>query len=99
MSSAMHSVFILAACVWGGAFAANYRINHAGRILGAPVAVTTPTMFNTATADSVMSSLQIMPTTSSWHEDVSGYGLASNSDAIVAQTTSDLSASHRYLDP
>jgi hypothetical protein len=75
------------------------RINHEGRILGPPPVVTTATLFNTATADAIVSAMQIMPRDNPWNEDISRRPLHANSDAMIAQITSDLSASRRTLRP
>ncbi len=77
----------------------NVRINHAGRILGPVIPVTAPTLFNTATADDIMSAVQLFPVTNSWNEDVSALPVLSYSDAMIAVTIANLSASRRYLDP
>src|SRR5260221_9026975 len=47
------------------------RINQEGRILGPAPVVTTPTLFNTAGADTIVSAMQVFPVTSAWNEDVS----------------------------
>jgi hypothetical protein len=75
------------------------RINHEGRILGPAPVVTTPTLFNTPAADAVVSAMQIMPRDNPWNEDVSRRPVLPNSDAIIAQITSDLSSSRRTLRP
>lgn len=75
------------------------RINHEGRILGPVPVVTTPTLFNTAAADAIVSALQIMPRDNPWNEDISRRPVHANSDAIIAQITSDLSSSRRTLRP
>jgi hypothetical protein len=75
------------------------RINHEGRILGPAPMVTAPTLFNTAAADAIVSAMQIMPRDNPWNEDVSNRSVHTNSDAIIAQITSDLSASRRTLRP
>jgi hypothetical protein len=75
------------------------RINHEGRILGPAPVVTTPTLFNTPAADAIVAALQIMPRDSAWNEDVSQRTLLANSSAMIAQITSDLSASRRTLRP
>src|ERR1043165_9174162 len=80
----------------GPGFAAE-RINHDGRILGPQVPVIAPTLFNTAAADSVVSSLQIMPVTSAWNEDISRRPLLPNSDAMINQIISDLATNRRTL--
>ncbi len=68
------------------------RINQEGRILGAVPVVTTPTLFNTAAADTVTSAMQIMPLDNPWNEDVSALPLLSNSAAMIAQIEADLAA-------
>ncbi len=73
------------------------RINQEGRILGPAPVVTTPTLFNTSAADSLVAAMQIMPMTSAWNEDISNRPLLSNSAAIIAQVKSDLSASRQAL--
>ncbi len=75
------------------------RINHEGRILGPAPVVTTPTLFNTAAADAIVSAMQIMPRDNPWNEDISRRPVHANSDAIIAQITSDLSSSRRTLRP
>jgi hypothetical protein len=71
------------------------RINHEGRILGNQVAVTTPTLFNTAAADAVVASMQILPRDNAWNEDVSRLPLLSNSAAMIAKIRSDLAVANR----
>jgi hypothetical protein len=78
------------------AFAAE-RINHEGRILGPQLPVTAPILFNTPQADAVVSSMQIMPVTSAWNEDISKRPLLPNSDAMISRIISDLDASRRNL--
>lgn len=75
------------------------RINQEGRILGPAPIVTTPTLFNTAAADAIVSAMRIMPRDNPWNEDISRRPLLANSDAMIAQITSDLSASRRTLRP
>jgi hypothetical protein len=75
------------------------RINHEGRILGPAPVVTTPTLFNTPAADAIVSAMQIMPRDNPWNEDISRRPVHANSDAIIAQITSDLSSSRRTLRP
>src|SRR5262245_19031121 len=77
--------------------AAAERINHAGRILGPPVAVTNATLFNTTNADIILSAMQIFPTTNAWNEDISNRPVLTNSDAMIAQITADLSSLNRSL--
>jgi len=71
-------------------FARGERINHEGRILGAPPVVTTPTLFNTPAADAIVSAMQIMPRDNPWNEDISRRPVLSNSDAMIAQIKADL---------
>jgi hypothetical protein len=96
--------------VWQGAFAVLLtttlsltaraeRINQEGRILGPAPVVATPTLFNTPAADSIVAAMQIMPRDSAWNEDISQRPLLSNSRDMIAQITSDLSASRRTLRP
>ena len=73
------------------------RINHEGRILGPQIPVTAPTLFNTAVADSIIASLQILPVTSAWNEDISRRPLLQNSDAMIGQIISDLATNRRTL--
>ena len=75
------------------------RINQEGRILGPAPLVTTSTLFNTPAADAIVSAMQIMPRDNPWNEDISRRPVLPNSDAIIAQITSDLSASRRTLRP
>lgn len=46
-------------------------------------AVKEPTLFHTKAADAVVSQMQIFPKDSPWHEDVSQWKVAADSDAIV----------------
>jgi hypothetical protein len=73
------------------------RINHEGRILGPQLSVTTSTLFNTAAADAVIASMQIMPVTSAWNEDISKRPLLPNSDAMISRIISDLDSNKRTL--
>src|SRR4051812_35548662 len=75
------------------------RINHDGRILGPAPVVSAPTLFNTPAADAIVAAMQIMPRDNPWNEDISRRPVHSNSDAIIAQVTSDLSSSRRTLRP
>src|SRR3954466_8395688 len=75
------------------------RINHEGRILGPLPIVTSPTLFNTPSADAIVSAMQIMPRDNPWNEDISRRPVHVNSDAIIAQIMSDLSSSRRTLRP
>src|SRR5450432_317741 len=75
------------------------RINHEGRILGSAPVVTTPIEFDTSAADAVVSAMQIMPVDSPWNEDVSRLPARTDSDTMIAQIKSDLSASRQTLRP
>ncbi|MEY2519866.1 MAG: hypothetical protein QOF24_1625 [Verrucomicrobiota bacterium] len=75
------------------------RINQEGRILGPAPTVTAPTLFNTTAADAIVAAMQIMPRDNPWNEDISRRPLLANSDAMIAQITSDLSANRRTLRP
>src|SRR3954467_14506846 len=75
------------------------RINQEGRILGPAPVVAQPTLFNTAAADAIVSAMQIMPRDNPWNEDVSRRPVHADSDAIIAQITSDLASSRRTLRP
>ena len=71
------------------------RINHEGRVLGPQVVVSSPLLFNTAAADNVMSSLQIMPRDSSWNEDISGRPIAANSTVMIQNIRTDVGSANR----
>src|SRR5947209_10092631 len=75
------------------------RINQEGRILGPAPVVSQPILFNTPAADAIVSAMQIMPRENPWNEDISRRPVHANSDAIIAQITSDLSAARRTLRP
>ena len=47
-------------------------------------AVTEPTPFNTESADTIVSQMQIFPKDSPWHEDISSWQVTKDSDAIVS---------------
>ena len=88
---------LLAGWLLIAAQAAAERINQEGRILGAAPVVATPTLFNTAEADAIVSALQIMPVTNPWNEDISQRPRLANSDAMIAQIKSDLSPTRQTL--
>jgi len=73
------------------------RINQEGRILGTLPVVTNPILFDTTNADAVVSAMQIFPVTNPWNENISRLPVLANSDAMIAQIMSDLSASRRTL--
>ena len=83
----------------GAALAAAERINHAGRILGAPLTVAsgTPLQFNTDAADAVVRTMQIMPRDSAWNEDISRRPVHADSAAIMSQIQADLAPSRQTL--
>lgn len=58
-------------------------VNHEGRALGTTPAVGSPTLWNTATADSVLAAMQVLPANNPWNEDISGLPVASNSTSMV----------------
>jgi hypothetical protein len=74
--------------------AAGERINQEGRILGPLPVVTNSILFNTNNADAVVAAMQIFPVTNPWNEDISRRPLLANSDTMIAQINSDLTASH-----
>jgi hypothetical protein len=73
------------------------RINQEGRILGPLAVVTNSVLFDTASADAIVSTMQIFPVTSAYNEDVSRLPLATNSSKIIAQISSDLQSSRQTL--
>src|SRR5436305_6551165 len=81
------------------AAAQSERINQEGRILGTPPVVTSPTLFNTAQADAIVSAMQIFPVTNPWNEDISRRPLLANSATMISQLKSDLSSSRQTLRP
>ncbi len=81
----------------GAVSSAAERINQEGRILGPAPVVTNSILFNTPEADAVLSAMQIFPVTHPWNEDISRRPVLPNSDAMIAQIISDLSASRRTL--
>jgi hypothetical protein len=81
------------------AAAQSERINQEGRILGPAPIVTTPTLFNTAQADAIVSAMQIFPVTNPWNEDISRRPLLSNSATMISQLKSDLSSTRQTLRP
>ncbi len=85
---------LLAACATGNA---GERINQEGRILGPAPTVTTPVLFNTLAADTIISAMLVYPVTSAWNEDISKLPLLSNSAAMITKITNDLASSRRIL--
>jgi len=73
------------------------RINQEGRILGPAPVVTNSILFNTPEADDIVSAMQIFPVTHPWNEDISRRPLLPNSEAMITQIVTDLSASRRTL--
>ncbi len=73
------------------------RINQEGRILGPLLSVTNAVLFNTASADAVVSSMQILPVNNPWNEDISRAPLLSNSLAMISQITNDLATNRQTL--
>ena len=89
------TVILLAAALNG--LRAQQRINQEGRILGASPVVTNSILFDTTNADAVVSAMQIFPVTNPWNEDVSRLPALTNSDAMIAQISADLSSSRQTL--
>jgi hypothetical protein len=89
--------FLIAACPLVAARSWAERINQEGRILGPEPAVDRAVLFNTPEADAILGSMQIMPVTSAWNEDISRRPVLPNSDAMIARIQADLSASRRTL--
>ncbi|HEX4637895.1 MAG TPA: hypothetical protein VH170_00245 [Chthoniobacterales bacterium] len=81
------------------AAAQSERINQEGRILGPAPVVSTPTLFNTPQADTIVSAMQIFPVMNPWNEDVSRRPLLANSAQMISQLKSDLSSSRQTLRP
>ena len=81
------------------AAAQSERINQEGRILGPAPVVTTPTLFNTPQADTIVSAMQIFPVTNPWNEDISRRPVLSNSATMITQLKSDLSSTRQTLRP
>ena len=73
------------------------RINQEGRILGPAPVVTNSVLFNSAQADAITSAMQIFPATNPWNEDISRRPVLVNSDAMIAQISTDLASSRRTL--
>jgi len=92
------SVYLILSFVVTAA-AQSERINQEGRILGPAPVVTTPTLFNTAQADAIVSAMQIFPVTNPWNEDISRRPVLANSATMISQLKSDLSSSRQTLRP
>ncbi len=82
---------------WFSAAVFAQRINHEGRILGDLPPITNAILFNTQEADVVVSALQVFPTDNAWNEDISYRPNITNSDAMIAQISSDLLSSRQTL--
>ena len=78
-------------------YAANERINQDGRILGTLPVVTNAILFDTSNADAVVSAMQIFPVTNPWNECISNRPVLVNSDAMITQIMTNLSASRQTL--
>src|SRR4051812_44367574 len=85
-------LLILIAIILGLTPARAERINQEGRILGPLLSVTNAVLFNTAQADSVLSSLQIFPVDNPWNEDISQRPTLINSTQMINQIIVDLAA-------
>jgi hypothetical protein len=92
------TISLILSCIVTAA-AQSERINQEGRILGPAPVVTSPTLFNTAQADAIVSAMQIFPVTNPWNEDISRRPLLANSAAMISQLKSDLSSSRQTLRP
>jgi hypothetical protein len=68
------------------------RINHEGRILGPFPIVTNAILFNTASADAVMSALQVYPRDHAWNEDISRRPVLPNSTAMIHLIATNLAS-------
>src|SRR5437867_394384 len=73
------------------------RINHAGRLLGPAPVVTNAVLFNSPEADAIVAAMQVFPVDSAWNEDISRRLTLANSDAMIAQISSDLLSNRRTL--
>jgi len=73
------------------------RINHTGRLLGPAPVITDAVLFNTPAADAFVSAMQVFPVDSAWNEDISRRPVLANSDAMIAQISSDLLSTRRTL--
>lgn len=71
----------------GGAFLGvpptSPRTNQEGRVLGTTPAVTN-VLWNTAQADAIISTLQILPANNPWNEDIRSLPVLSNSTTMIA---------------
>jgi len=90
---------VILVLLWGGAvlLAQAERINHAGRLLGPAPVVTNAVLFNTPEADALVAAMLVFPVDSAWNEDISGRPVLANSDAMIAQISSDLLSTRRTL--
>jgi hypothetical protein len=60
------------------------RVNHDGRTLAQQPQVTQPLLFNTAAADRVLASMQVLPVDSPWNQDIRQASVAKNSAQMIA---------------
>lgn len=90
-----HCAWILVALL--ATYALPERINHEGRILQNTPAIAAPVQFNTSQSDTIMGTLQIMPRTNPWNEDVSRRPRLSNSAQMIAKIKSELLSSRQTL--
>jgi hypothetical protein len=74
------------------------RINQEGRILEPLPVVTNSLLFNTTSADAVVSAMQILPVDNPWNECVSNRPVLTNSGAMMNNILTNVGASHRYLE-
>jgi hypothetical protein len=93
-----HGVCLISVlCVTASCLGDGPRTNQEGRVLGNPPVVTHPILFNTAEADAILSAMQIFPVSNPWNEDIFRRPALGNSDAMIAQISSDLGASRSAL--
>lgn len=58
--------------------------NHEGRVLGSTPAITVPVDWNTATADGILQTLQILPANNPWNEDITGLAVSPDSAGMIS---------------
>ena len=97
----MSRLFTILGVLWLAVLASDAaeRINHEGRILGAPPMVTNAVLFNTAASDAILSQMQIFPRDNAWNEDISRRPVLSNSAAMIGQIIADLAVDRRTMRP
>ena len=95
----MNRLNVLFVLLWCSAVlsAGAERINHAGRLLGPAPVLTNAVLFNTPEADAIVAAMQVFPVDSAWNEDITRRPALANSDAMIAQISSDLLSTRRTL--